>query len=46
TILFLGVTVFVFGAVVQGLVVGLRGIRHPHYTSVSSILVHLTGLKI
>jgi hypothetical protein len=34
TILFLAVTVFLFGSVVQGLVVSLRGIRHPNYTSV------------
>jgi hypothetical protein len=33
-ILFLVITVFVFGSIVQGLVVGLRGIRHPNYTSV------------
>jgi hypothetical protein len=51
TILFLGVTVFVFGAVVQGLVVGLRGIRHPHYTSVLytvifAMLAWLAGLLL
>ncbi|MEY3442949.1 MAG: hypothetical protein RLZZ519_1230 [Bacteroidota bacterium] len=34
TILFLVITLFVFVAIVQGLVVGLRGIRHPNYTSV------------
>ncbi len=33
TILFLVITLFVFVANVQGLVVGLRGIRHPNYTS-------------
>lgn len=34
TILFLAVTLFVFASIVQGLVVGLRGIRHANYTSV------------
>lgn len=49
TILFIGITVFVFGAIVQGLVVGLRGTRHPNYTSVLyavifAMLAWLSGL--
>ncbi len=46
TILFSLITVFLFGAAVQGLVVGLRGMRHPYYTSVLylAILGMLTWL--
>lgn len=45
-ILFIVITVFVFGAIVQGLVVGLRNLRHPNYTSVlyAAIFAMLTWL--
>jgi hypothetical protein len=39
TILFPLITVFLFGAVVQGLVVALRNTRHPNYTSVLYLVI-------
>ena len=39
SILFIGITIFIFGAIVQALVVALKGIRHPNYTSVLYIVI-------
>ncbi len=46
-VIFTLVTAFLFGSAVQGLVVGLRGIRHPNYTSVLylTIFAMLTWLS-
>lgn len=39
SILFIGITIFIFATIVQALVVALRGIRHPNYTSVLYIVI-------
>ncbi len=39
SLLFIGIVVFIFLAIVQALVVALKGIRHPNYTSVLYIVI-------
>lgn len=39
SLLFIGVVIFIFLVIVQALVVALKGIRHPNYTSVLYIVI-------
>lgn len=39
SLLFIGIVIFIFLAIVQALVVALKGIRHPNYTSVLYIVI-------